>query len=73
MEGTVLGAKFTSSYANIFMSKFEDKYVYPYSDQPLLWKRLIDDIFLIWTHGFDKLDDFITHLNQIHHTLKFTF
>ena len=44
------GTKLASSYANVFMSNLEDKYVYPYIDQPLLWKRFIDDIFPIWTH-----------------------
>ena len=37
-----------------------EKYVYSYPAQPLLWKRFIDDISAILTSGFDKLDDFIT-------------
>ena len=54
------------------MSKFEQDHVYTYHLQPILWKRFIDDIFLIWTHGMDSLEEFILHLNTVHPTLKFT-
>ena len=39
---------------------------------PLIWWRYIDDIFLLWTHGEEKLNDFITYLNNLHPTIKFT-
>ena len=39
---------------------------------PLIWWRYIDDIFLLWTHGEDKLNGFITYLNNLHPTIKFT-
>ena len=47
LSGTAMGTKLAPSYANLFMTKFEDKYVYTYPLQPLLWKRYIDDIFLV--------------------------
>ena len=37
-----------------------------------MWKRFIDDIFIIWTHGREKLDNFIRYLNLCHDTIKFT-
>ena len=30
------------------------------------------DIFLIWEHGMDKLNQFINHLNSVHNTIKFS-
>ena len=36
------------------------------------WCRYIDDIFMVWTHGEDKLEDFINHVNSLHSTIKFT-
>ena len=71
-SGTAMGTKLARSYANLFMSKFEQDHVYTYHLQPSLWKRFIDDIFLIWTHGMDTLKEFILHLNTVHPTLKFT-
>ena len=54
--GTAMGTKLAPSYANFFMSKFEQDHVNTYHLQPILWKRFIDDIFLIWTHGMDSLE-----------------
>ena len=71
-SGTAMGTKLALSYANLFMSKFEQDHVYTYHLQPVLWKRFIDDIFLMWTHGMESLKEFILHLNTLHPTLKFT-
>ena len=70
--GTAMGTKLAPSFANIFMGWFEDKFVYTYKTQPLVWKRYIDDIFMIWPHGTEPLNDFVTYLNECHTTIKFT-
>ena len=67
-----MGTEVVPSFANIFMNWFEDKFVYTYTPKPTLWKRYIDDIFMIWPHGQDSLDSFISHLNSRHNTIKFT-
>ena len=40
--------------------------------KPYLWWRYIDDIFLLWEHGEEKLKEFIEHLNEKHPAIKFT-
>ena len=72
ISGTAMGTKLAPSYANLFMTKFEQNYVYTYHLQPTLWKRFIDDIFMILPHGMDSLLEFIKHLNHVHPTIKFT-
>ena len=72
IAGTAMGTRVAPTYANIFMSDFENRHVYTYDKQPLLWVRFIDDIFLVWTHGESELNKFITHLNSVHNTIKFT-
>ena len=52
--------------------KHEKNAISGYADKPYLWYRYIDDIFMVWTHGEDKLNNFITNLNNIHPTIKFT-
>ena len=47
LSGTAMGTRLAPSYANLFMTKFEDKYVYTYPLQPQLWKRFIGDILVI--------------------------
>ena len=67
-----MGTKLAPSFANIFMGWFEDGFVYTYKLQPLLWKRYIDDIFIVWQHGENELDEVVRHLNDQHKTIKFT-
>ena len=45
--GTAMGTCLAPSYANIFMDYFERTLVYTYDTQPLLWKRCIDENFVI--------------------------
>ena len=71
LSGTSMGTKLAPSYANLLMTKFEDKYVCTYPLKPQLWKMFIDDIFLIWPHGINSLTKFIEHLNTVHPTIKF--
>ena len=41
--------------------------------KPWLWKRLIDDIFFIWTDSEENLNKFLKDLNEFHPNLKFTY
>ena len=69
--GTAMGTKVAPSYANIFMDWFERNHVYTYDPQPVLWKRYIDDIFILWTHGVSALNTFIDYLNSRLESIKF--
>ena len=53
------------------MDLFERRHVYTYHKQPLVWKRYIDDIFLLWTHSALDLQNFIDHLNDCVPSIKF--
>ena len=70
--GTAMGTAAAPNYANLFMDRFETKALQNWPLKPLLWLRFIDDIFMIWTNGEDKLEELITYLNGIHPTIKFT-
>ena len=72
-QGTAMGTKMAPSFANIFMGALEQTLLSSSPDHliPLLWKRFIDDIFLIWTHGEASFQSFIQHLNSFHPTIKF--
>ena len=70
--GTAMGAAFSPTIANIFMSVFLRKFLSTQEAKPLLLKRYIDDIFLIWTESEEKLDQFLTDLNSFHLSIYFT-
>ena len=40
--------------------------------QPLVFKRFLDDLLIIWTHGRDELDKFLEYVNRCHQSMKFT-
>ena len=67
-----MGTAAAPNYANLFMDRFETKALNNWPLKPLIWLRFIEDIFMIWTHGEDKSEEFITYLNGIHPTIKFT-
>ena len=41
-------------------------------EKRLVWWCYIDDIFMIWQHGEEKLKEFLKILNSFHPTIKFT-
>ena len=70
ISGTVISTKFASPYTYIFMDQVE--FLKTQIDQALVWFRYIDNIFFIWTHGQDKLEQFLVDFNKFHPSLKFT-
>ena len=70
--GSAIGTKFAPTYANLFMTRLEERLLDASHDKPLVWMRFIDDVFFIWTHGEERLKSFINHLNSSHETIKFT-
>jgi hypothetical protein len=40
--------------------------------KPHCWFHYVDDTFIIWLHGQEKLKDFLHHLNSIHQPIQFT-
>lgn len=72
INGTAMGAPFSPTIANIFMSKLINNFLKTQHIQPLLLKRYIDDIFLIWTDTVDNLLTFLTALNAFHPNINFT-
>ena len=41
--------------------------------KPWLWKRFIDDIFIIWTDSGKNLNKSLKDLNEFYRNLKFTY
>ena len=67
-----MGTKMAPAYANLFMGELEPKLIKLNSKAILIWKRFIDDIFIVWTDTESALKTFIENINKVHHTIKFT-
>ena len=70
--GTSMGTRVAPSLANIFMSKLEEKLLRNAPHKPALYLRYIDDIFMVFTGSETQLLEFIEHMNNGHHSIKFT-
>ncbi|XP_073514063.1 uncharacterized protein [Phyllobates terribilis] len=73
--GTAMGSNAAPPYANIFIAQFESSFVYNnalFQRHQLLWKRYIDDIFLIWNGDSESLRNFVEDINNSTSEIKFT-
>jgi peptide-methionine (R)-S-oxide reductase len=70
--GASMGLVFAPPFACIFMGWLEMKMLGSYMGVlPKLWKRYIDDIFMLWHGTKQELIQFISFLNSFHPTIKF--
>lgn len=63
-----MGTKLALAYANIFMAEIEEKFQQPAADKIKLWKRFIDNIFVIWTGSIEEFNEFMATANTLHNT-----
>ena len=71
--GTAMGTRMSPSYSSLFMGKFEKDFLDSYDVQPLLWLRILDDIFMIWDDSEENLLRFLDKLNTFLETIRFTY
>ena len=74
VRGTAMGTRAAPNYANIFMGQFEEAKIYKsnWMKHIRFYGRFIDDICIIWKGSVQQLENFITHLNNTHASIKFT-
>ena len=71
LQGTAMGASFSPTIANIFMSVFLRNFLKTVTEKPVFLKRYIDDIFMLWPKK-QNLERFLYQLNNFHKSIKFT-
>ena len=71
LKGTPMGAAFSGSVANLYMSDWETKSS-SLLPRPRFWYRFIDDIFGIWDFSTASLELFHSSLNAIDLNIKVT-
>ena len=77
--GRAMGTVCAPPYANIFMNKIDKLLKNLATDiskdieDPIrLFKRFLDDIFIVWKGSFEDLQTFLQEINSLHPTIKFT-
>ena len=69
IEGAAMGSPLSPIVANLFMENLEEEAIRSAPLQPKLWRRYVDDTFIIWPHGEEE---FHQHLNNLHPNIHFT-
>jgi hypothetical protein len=67
-----MGSPLSPVTANFYIEVFKEMALDRAPHKPLCWFRYVDDTFVIWPHGPDRLKDFLDHLNGIHQNIQFT-
>jgi len=71
-DGVAMGSPLSPVIANFYMDDFEMKAIEKATHKPACWYRYVNDTFIIWPHGQEKLTNFLNHLNGIHNNIQFT-
>ena len=67
-----MGSPLSPVLADLYMESFETMAIEKAVQPPSLWLRYVDDTFVIWPHGRDTLNDFLSHLNSLAPSIQFT-
>jgi len=70
-DGVAMGSPLSPVIANFYMEDFDMKAIKKATHKPVYWYRYVDNTFVIWPHGQEKLTDFLNHLNGIHNNIQF--
>ena len=77
--GTAMGTVCAPPFANIFMHKLDNllrelaRGISKDKEDPIrLYKRFLDDIFMVWRGSVDDLQLFLEEINSVHPSIKFT-
>ena len=70
LEGAAMGSLISPIVANLYVEEFEAKALSTSPHTPSLWKRFVDDTFLIIKSTHKK--EFLNHINSIDESIQFT-
>ena len=70
VEGAAMGSPISPIIANLFMEHFEIQALQSSPNPPLLWKRFVDDTFVIINKAHKE--EFLAHINSVDSNIQFT-
>ena len=70
VEGAAMGSPISLIVANLYMENFEVRALSTSPNPPLMWKRFVDDTFLVMKKAHKE--EFLTHLNSVDKNIQFT-
>jgi hypothetical protein len=71
-SGMATASSLSPVISNFFMEHFEQLALDLAPHKPAMWLRFVDDTFVVWPHGMEKLKEFLSHINSLRPTIQFT-
>ena len=71
-EGAPMGLSLSVVLANAYMEHLEESVLRSSTMKPIIWRRYVDDTFILWPHGEDALHEFHQLLNSFSPSIQFT-
>jgi hypothetical protein len=71
-KGVAMGKQYAPTFANLYMSLWEEKILNLPGPKPALWLRYIDDIFGIWDGSLADFHKFIESTNLLNQDIQVT-
>ena len=65
-----MGSPLSPIVANIFLEDFEARALETSPWKPKMWCRYVDDVFVIWPHRDQQLEEFHHHLNKLNSSIQ---
>jgi uncharacterized protein (UPF0297 family) len=62
--GCAMGKRFSPCFANIYIAEWKEEALEKCPKHPLIYRRYLDDIFMIWQHTKAEFDEFFEILNN---------
>jgi hypothetical protein len=72
LDGAAMGSPLSPIVANIYMEELETMALNSTIQRPRMWRRYVDDTFVIWPYDDTALRDFHQHLNKQNPAIQFT-
>jgi hypothetical protein len=67
-----MGSSLSPIHSNIFPEHSEKLALDSAQHKPSLWLQYVDDTFVVWPRGQEQLQNFLSHLNSLRHSIQFT-
>ena len=66
-----MGSPLSPVVAYFNMEKFEETATASALLRPKYWLRYVDNTFVVWSHGEDELERFLSQINNVHPWIQF--
>ncbi|XP_076390580.1 uncharacterized protein LOC105662853 [Megachile rotundata] len=72
VSGAAMGSPISPVVADIYMEYLENYILNNAPLKPSQWFRYVDDTFVVWSHGREKLGEFLDYINSLDPNIQFT-